>query len=158
LETLCRLALGDTVVQQSLAVSEERTARNAVARGDFRSAVFYARRAVQLAPTALPLQKLYLLTLYGAGQWADAASLRHYLRQVAPGDSDLQRWQLPELDSLKLDSLTLTQAGYSKKETPSPRSGKGASSGWVLGLVGSATVIFLLFAPKFFSKQGESVE
>ncbi len=100
LTELCALASGDTGAQARVLSGEEQAAHSAVRRGDFRSAAFYAGRAVHASPGVLPLQKLYLLTLYGAGRMKDAAKLRQELRIAAPADADLIRWQMSELDEM----------------------------------------------------------
>lgn len=100
LTELCAAALGDTGAQIQIIAGEERAARSAMARGDFRTAAFYAGRAAAAMPGALTLQKLYLLALYGAGRMQEAAQLRRELRHAAPADADLVRWQMPELDAV----------------------------------------------------------
>lgn len=98
LRELCASALGDSGVAVRMADGDEIAARNAVRRCDFRAAAFYAERAARALPGNVALQKLRLLTLYGAGKMKDAATVYAELKTVVPADPDLIRWRFAELE------------------------------------------------------------
>lgn len=144
LAELCAAASGETGALGRLIAGEERAARSAAARGDFRAAAFYAGRAAAAAPGILTLQKLYLLTLYGAGRMRAAADLRQRLRHLVPGDADLIRWSMSELDAL--DHLPLRQVAA----PAAPRPLVAAAVGCVIG-----TLALLVLTGRNSGKSGE---
>ncbi|GAB4468189.1 MAG: hypothetical protein OHK0029_40440 [Armatimonadaceae bacterium] len=131
LEELCKRGNGSAESVPAAVWDEacrnEQTARHAVTRNDFRSAVFYAERAARLVPESLPLQKLYLLTLYGIGRMREAAELRRTLRSVLPGDADLASWQMAELDEWDRQELLPSPAKTEKKRVALVLAGCGAA-------------------------------